>query len=196
MPKPKYKAVIFDFDDTLVETCLIKLAQYQYVAKKVYNTELTEEAFLRHWGKPFRIMLAGLFENIDTFENIHAAVRAERTNFFKKVYKGSVDTVNNLLNKGVKVGILSATNTINLLEDLERLDFPIERLTIIQSSDETKVHKPDPKVFLPILRKLKKEGVKKEKTVYVGDSLDDLQAAKGAGGQRACRHFRARPPLA
>jgi len=181
VPKKKYKAVIFDFDDTLVETREIKWAQYKFVARKFYNMDISKKVLLEHWGKPLHTLITEIFNNVDTFENLRLAVRTERNNFLKKVYTNSVNIVNELLENNIKVGILSATDKMNLEEDLIRLGFPVDRLIAMQGEDETPVHKPNPEVFLPIFTRLKKEGIGKKEIVYIGDSLDDLKAAKEAG---------------
>ena len=67
------------------------------------------------------------------------------------------------------------------MNDLNRLNFPVDRMSVVQGADETEVHKPDPNVFMPILDKLKKQGIEKEDIVYVGDSLSDLKATTAAG---------------
>ena len=46
MSESKYKIVIFDLDDTLLESRVAKWAQHTYVAKKFYNIDLTEKLIL------------------------------------------------------------------------------------------------------------------------------------------------------
>ena len=181
MPKTKYKAVIFDFDDTLVKAHEVIWALHKAVAKKFYNIDLSDEVILKHWGKPFPILVSELYQNTDTLENMIAANRSLTNDFLKKELRGSAETVTKLLDNGIRVGILSATIKSHILDDFNRLNFPTDRLDIIQSAEDTLVHKPDPDVFLPLLKKLKEEGIEKEDIVYVGDSLDDLRAATGAG---------------
>ncbi len=175
------KAVIFDLDDTLVETRPTIWEHHKTVAKKFYNIDLDEETLLKHWGKPFNILIQELYQNSDTPENMLKANISMRHDFHKKVYKESVSVVTKIIASGIKVGILSAANKDLIIEDMMRLRFPVGRLAAIQGHEDTSVHKPDPDVFLPIFEKLEKEGIKKEEMVYVGDSLDDLRAATAAG---------------
>jgi phosphoglycolate phosphatase-like HAD superfamily hydrolase len=181
--KNPIKAVIFDFDDTLVESRLAKWAQHKHVAKEFYNIELTDEDIKKHWGKPFHKLVGELYRNSDTPKKMMEAVMSvrEKEEFKKKVHKGSPELMNELLDRGLKLGILTATMKKYLLVNLSEHNFPIDRLTIIQAADDTEVHKPDPAVFEPLLKKFKEEGIESSEIVYVGDSIDDLYSSKGAG---------------
>lgn len=175
------KAVIFDFDDTLVESRLAKWAHHKHVAKKFYNIDLKETKLLEHWGKPFDRLVCELYENRDTLEKMLEANISVRKDFPKKPYKESADVVKKLVNNNFKVSVLSAATKEYIVEDLIKFNFPIEKFLTVQGFKETSVHKPNPNVFLPIFEKLEKEGIKKKEIVYVGDSMDDMEAANAAG---------------
>ncbi len=181
MPKSKYKAVIFDFDDTLVESRLIKWAHHKHVAKKFYNIELSDEAILAHWGKPINTLVTELYQSADTLENMYSNLLSVRDEFRKVAYEGAVDVLKKLIEQKIDVCILSASNKKFLMHDLADFGFPLEAISIIQGADETDVHKPDPKVFIPTFEKLYGKGIEKSDMVYIGDSLMDMQAARGAG---------------
>jgi phosphoglycolate phosphatase len=181
MSKRKYKAVIFDFDDTLVESRVQKWAQHKAVAKKFYNMDITDDDIIPHWGKAVHTLISEIYKNADSLENIYGALSSTRREFPKKIYEGSLDIVNKLLKDSVKVGIVSAASKEFILQNLNDFNFPISRLFIIQGADDTDFHKPHPDVFLPAIKKLSKEGIEKNQIVYVGDSLLDLQAAHAAG---------------
>src|SRR3990167_10932632 len=114
--KSKYKAVIFDYDDTLVETRAIKWAHHRAVAKEFYHIDLSDEVLLKHWGKPLYVLIAELYQYSDTLENMIKANLSIRDKFLKKVYTGSVKAITELVDRGVKVGILSATTNEFLLD--------------------------------------------------------------------------------
>ncbi len=181
MESKKYKAVIFDFDETLVESRLVKWAQHKFVAKKHFNIDLTDEKILKHWGKPIHILAAEIYEHSDSWDNIHKILRSTKKDFPKKLYKNTIDTVNKIHDMGLRMGILSAATKIDVEEDLVKLGFPIGKIDAVQGAEGSEFHKPDPKVFLPILADFEKAGIKKEEIVYVGDSVDDYHAATGAG---------------
>lgn len=180
MLKPKYKAVIFDFDDTLVESRAVKWAQHKHVAKNFYNIDLKDEDLRKHWGKPIHVLAHEIYQGKDSWEKMHANLVATRPEFPKIPYTESRNVINELLSKDIRVGILSATFTEDIEEDLKRHDFPVERI-LVQGADMTEVHKPDPGVFLPLLEILTLEDIQNKDIVYVGDSVDDLKAATLAG---------------
>jgi phosphoglycolate phosphatase-like HAD superfamily hydrolase len=68
-----------------------------------------------------------------------------------------------------------------VLKDLTRLLFPVENFFYIQTAADTLVHKPDPRVFEPTLKKLQTENVDRSEVLYVGDGLRDFLAARDAG---------------
>ncbi|HEY4503254.1 MAG TPA: HAD-IA family hydrolase [Candidatus Paceibacterota bacterium] len=181
MPNFKYKAIIFDYDDTLVESRKQKWDQHKHVAKKFYNIDITDGDLGEHWGKPLHLLVEGLYKLSDTVENIYTNLALTRDDFRKVVYEGSVDLVKRLLKDNIKIGVVSATARRFLIDDLKDHGFPLEDFIIVQGADDTLVHKPDPAVFTPVLEKLSKEGIKKEEITYVGDSITDLEAAHKAG---------------
>jgi HAD superfamily hydrolase (TIGR01662 family) len=177
----KYKAIIFDLDDTLLESRLVVWEHHKHVAKKFYNIDLTDEEIRKHWGKPLTQLIGHLYKNSDTVENMHNAVKSVREDFRKKIYPDAVDVIKKILEEGALVGVLSASNIDHIKEDLIRFNVPIDLFISIQGEEHTTAHKPDPNVFAPMLEKLSTKGIKKEEVLYVGDSLDDFRAASGAG---------------
>ncbi len=177
----KYKAIIFDFDDTLVESRIAKWSHHKHVAKKFYNIDLTDEDIREHWGKPLGVLIRELYKNSDTEENMYAVLYSVKKDFPKYPYKGAIGTIQKLLSNNIKVGVVSATTKRFLVEDLGDLGFPVEDFITIQGADETMHHKPDPRVFEPLINSLQEEGIKKEEILYVGDSIDDFKASTGAG---------------
>lgn len=176
-----FKAVIFDFDDTLVKTFAIKSAHHKATAKEFYGIDLTDEEIRNHWGKPFDQLISHFYRNSDSVENMRAANMSTRTQFLKETYDGSVEVIEEFLSKGIQIGVLTSTNKEFVLDDLQRLGFPFEKFFCIQGADETDVHKPDPRVFDRVIDTLHALGIGKSEAVYVGDGTIDFLAARGAG---------------
>ena len=78
---------------------------------------------------------------------------------------------------GNRLGV--ATSKLRTEYDHFAETYPFAQLfdTVITSAD-TVNHKPDPE---PILAAVEKLGARPEESVYVGDTVNDLRAAKAAG---------------
>ncbi len=175
------KAVIFDLDDTLVESRLAKWNHHKFVAKKFYDLDVTDEDMGTHWGKPMHELIENLYKLKDTTENVIKNLISVRNNFPKKIYPDTHNVINEILARGMKLGIVSATLNEFVVSSLEEHNLPVEKFLIIQGADDTDFHKPNPRVFSLVIERLEKEGVLKEEILYVGDSITDFQAANGAG---------------
>jgi phosphoglycolate phosphatase len=175
------KAVIFDFDDTIVNTFEPKARALQKTARDAYNFELTREAIKKHWGKPYHEMLLLLFEEVtDDLDDILKNFEEIRHSFPAEVLGNVKETIAKLQGK-VVLGILTSSSKPLILRDLELIDLSPDNFFHIQTFEDTDYHKPDPKVFEPMLHKLAEQNIAKEEIVYVGDALTDFLAARGAG---------------
>lgn len=174
------KVVLFDHDDTLVSTIRAKWAQHKYVAKKFYGKELCDDEIRLHWGKPLTVLIKNLYEtdNIDMAMSYNLATREK---FPKSVFEDTLDTLATLQKSGLKLGLVTATTLSSLEHDLKTLKISKDLFEYIQTEDDTVVHKPDPRVFDPMLRWLSAQNIQPSEVVYVGDAITDMKAALGAG---------------
>jgi HAD superfamily hydrolase (TIGR01549 family) len=181
MTKKSYKAVVFDMDDTLIKTYAIKLRQHQHYAQHVHGFAIDEDEFLRHWGKPFDVFLAGVYAHIDVAPEVVKEQYLQFSHLFPvELHDDTVQVLDHLHGLGKKLGIVTATAREVVMRDLTMAGFPFERLHKLQTSSDTHVHKPNPKVFEPMLHSLAQEGITDD-ILYVGDALMDYFAARDAG---------------
>lgn len=174
------KIVIFDLDDTLTKTSETKYAALKFAANHFYKLQLTTEMIKSHWGKPFKKFMGDLFGEVDTVESIIQNYYSIRNKYPSPAHEGAVNTIEQLAKK-YTLGVVTASTKHIAEEDLKAAGFNVSLFTYIQTSEQTTVHKPDPKVFEPITRLLSKNMISPKEVVYVGDSLDDFQAAEGNG---------------
>lgn len=177
----KYKAVLFDLDDTLLKTSVAKWAHHKAVAKQFYDIELTDEVLAKHWGMPFEPMMAIFYQNADTPENMLKANLSLEDQFPKELQEDSLNMIDALLKASVEVGVVTSILGHLAKKDLLRLGFPADKFFILQGADDEPAHKPDPKVFDKALKLLKAKGIAPKEVVYVGDALMDYYAARDAG---------------
>jgi len=174
------KVVLFDHDDTLVDTIGTKWAQHKYVAKLYYDKELTDAEITEHWGKPLP-ELVGLLYGTDDVEQAIKHNTAHHQEFEKVLFKATVPTLKHLKDAGKLVGIVTATTRFSFEHDLKLHGISPELLDYRQSGDDTLFHKPDKRVFEPATKWLDAKGILPEETLYIGDGLHDMKAALGAG---------------
>lgn len=179
-PLATTKAILFDFDDTLVASREAKWAQHKTVARTHYNLELTDEELLKHWGKPLPQMVQAIYQTDDIPLALERA-SGFRGEFPKLLFPETMAVLETAHQKGFKLGIVTATTRASLTYDLNRLNFPLHTLDYLQTAEESEFHKPDPRVFDPAIAWLEEQGLTPDQVVYVGDARHDREAAVSAG---------------
>jgi phosphoglycolate phosphatase len=174
------KGIIFDVDDTLNQTRRTKYKAHQYAAKYFYNLDLTDGDTDAQWGKPFNLFISLLYRNVDSVENIVKNYTSKIDQFPNRAYDDAVDVVN-VLSQKYMLGLLSSGHKDLMRKDLTVAGFDMSKFTFIQTSESTPIHKPDPKVFLPILAQYNSVNIIPMNILYIGDTLDDYFSGVGAG---------------
>ena len=174
------KAVIFDYDETLVKTLDSRIKVYIALAKNEYDLTLTESQIRKAFGFPYNDFIKRLFGDVDAIESIISKYQALSQNFPNLAYEGGEKTVNSLIKKYL-VGIVSGIRRKGILNDLSKLKYPTDKFFFLQCGDDITAQKPDPKVFAPLLTELNKRNIKPSETVYIGDDLKDFKTAIGVG---------------
>lgn len=174
------RAVLFDFDGTMVNTIGSKWDQHKFIARKYYDKDLTDEEIALHWGKPLSQLVCLLYETDDAEQAL--ANNARHMNEFpKEIFSETNATLQKLKMANKVIGIITATNRMNIEHDLESTGISLDLIDYIQTADETECHKPNPQVFDPAKKWLNEKGISEEEVLYVGDGIQDMQAAIGAG---------------
>lgn len=178
-----YKAIIFDFDETLVRAMGVKWKQHQDAAKRFYDHELTEETIRAYWGMPFESMIELFYDKRDSVENMMKNYFSLNELYPKTAFEDSVPVLTYLQNNSYWTGVVTSMTKENVVNDMKRHNFPWQDFKLIQGSTDSKFHKPDKRVFDKALEMLKKVHITPKQTLYVGDDIRDMQAAQGAGIQ-------------
>lgn len=177
---PKYKAALFDIDDTLVKTWQVKWRQHKYVAQKYYGIDLTDDVIMAHWGEPFDMHTATFYNHAGTAEERRANFLRHELEFPKDYQPYATEVVHELYSRGVTLGLITSMHMEGARIDLNNLQFPFNYFLVQQGSDTAQHHKPDPRVFEPALQQLGAIGIT-DRIVYIGDAINDFYAAHGAG---------------
>ena len=177
------KAVLADWDDTKVSTFHSVAELYTGFARSEQLQIPTVEDIIPHWGKPIKKIIGGVWLDMDP-EHLKSRFWGyfDQTDFTITPFTGTRDTIFKLKEMGFVLGIVSSSARRVIDKTLERyLHLPPDTYAFIQSSEDTDVHKPDPRVFDPAFERLNELGISEEQTIYVGDGLNDMEAATSRG---------------
>lgn len=179
------RAVIFDLDGTLIHslpdlTSAINHILVQEAREPVTEADvgpmvgdgahtLVERAFAARGGMPGSNVAPLLARFLDYYE----ANATVLTRPFPEV----VDTLERLKAKGVVLAVCTNKPTAATREILRALDLE-QYFAVVVGGDDTPALKPNPAHIDAVLDRL---GISRDEAVMVGDSINDVLAAKGAG---------------
>lgn len=172
------KAIIFDFDDIIVDTAKLKYHAYSKVLR-AHGIEITEEEYVSEWlktGSGVRAALARSKGKLD-FESFRREGTQEYLNILEKRLRaidGAIETLDAIQ---LKKGLGSNSKEEHVAYCLDRLKIRDKFDVIVTGSDVSKP-KPDPEIYRTVADLL---GVKPEECLVVDDHTVGIKAAKAAG---------------
>jgi phosphoglycolate phosphatase len=174
------KAILFDFDGTLVHSIDLLVAIFSECLIEQGITPANPDTIRRLIGEPLDVIFRKLTNLLDVEkfnQSFHAKEDIRHTAEHIRLVKDTIPTLEFLKKQGFKLGIVS-TKQRELVEPLSR-ELNIESFfDVVVGGKDVVNHKPHPE---PILIACERLGIKPVETLFVGDSLLDLNAAKAAG---------------
>lgn len=176
-----YKAVIFDLDGTLLDTLDDLTSAVNFALSRYGLPFRTSEEIRSFIGNGVKKLLERASENkvetdslLPLFKGYYKEHCADKT----QPYRGIMQLLTRLKEKGLKSAVVS--NKAHFATEALVKKYFKALIPLAQGEDEEHgvMRKPNPASLLTVMGKL---GVKKEQTVYVGDSDVDIQTAKNAG---------------
>ncbi|WP_349409544.1 HAD family hydrolase [Pseudalkalibacillus sp. SCS-8] len=177
------KAVVFDFDGTILDT---ESCEYD-VLQKIYK-EHGAELPIEVWGE-----CIGTHSNFfDAHEYLEKqigkkldrdTIKQQRLNLFQELIKdrdalpGVIEYLEAARHLGLKIGLASSSSYKWVSKHLKNLGIE-EYFECIRTSDDVETVKPDPALFLKTVDCL---GVKPEEAIAFEDSVNGAKSAKRAG---------------
>jgi phosphoglycolate phosphatase-like HAD superfamily hydrolase len=135
---------------------------------------------LQHWGKPLSELFRLLYET-DDVDTAMAHTLTHHQEYPKLLLPHTIPTIKHLRAAGKLIGIITATSRTSFEHDVTSLGIPKDCIDYVQTAEDTPFHKPDPRVFEPAIAWLKAQNITPDEVMYVGDGLQDMKAAIGAG---------------
>lgn len=174
-PRTSAPILVFDFDGTIADSLDLAIEQYNRVApflrtKRVARGEL---ARLRRLDAKTAMRESGV--SLWKVPLLVSAIRLSMRSHVDSVEPcaGIVDAIRGLRREGVRCSILSTNSTRNIERFLDRHDLRVFEHVVGSASMFGKARE--------IGRLADRAGYDRDRILYVGDEVRDLQAARAAG---------------
>lgn len=177
------KAIIFDFDGTIIDT---ETAWYEAFrdAYQKHDVDLTLELYSGcigtslHTFNPYEYLVThmNLPVNLDAFRN---SVRSHHSSLMEKeeLRPGVLDYLKAAKDAGLRIGLASSSSREWIDRYLTKLGIA-DYFDCIRTADDVQKVKPDPELYLQTLACL---GVEPQEAVAIEDSPNGARAAAAAG---------------
>jgi len=176
----KLKAALFDFDGTLVRSIDVLVDLFEECLIEQSIKPIDRKEIRQLIGEPLDKIFQKLTNLVDVShfsKNFRAKERAKHNARYIPLVEGTIPTLEFLKSQNLKLGIVS-TKQRELIEPFS-VELGIEKFfDVVIGGNDVKKPKPDPE---PILLACKRLKVEPHETIFVGDSLLDLAAAKKSG---------------
>ena len=172
------KNFIFDVDRTLIDSYQPELETLKealfIVTRTNYSNDVMEKLTTLTTDEFFKNL--GIEKNSDTMKKINyywgTLLKKRRLHFFDGVKELLIDLKGN----GYFLGIVTSRDKDELNELSELLEY-INLFDVVITSDMVNLPKPSPESINVIIEKF---SLKREETIYIGDSQSDSVAARSA----------------
>lgn len=170
----KTKAVLFDFDGTIIDSVESVWKEYQRTAKALNLPERKFKDYARQLGRPWEEALQNIWPRVDV-KRFTEVYRLEKEQV--KAIEGVSETLRRLKGR-YWLGILTSRGSRTLYRHLASTRIDEKIFDVILHRESLRNHKPDPRALYQACGEL---GVKPEEAVYVGDAIVDAECALAAG---------------
>lgn len=185
-----FHSVTFDLDGTLLDTIADLAEGCRLMLEEIGAPPRSQAEVHSFVGKGMAVLVERCLthERAPSAEQLQAAIESFKRHYaavngrFTLIYPGVVDGLQAWQASGVKMGVV--TNKPGMFTEalLERMGL-IDYFDVIVSGDTTAHKKPHPE---PVLHACRLFGVRPDRNLHVGDSANDILAARAAGSPAYC----------
>lgn len=177
------RAVLFDFDGTLVDTTELIYQSMRHAAGEVLGRGFSRETLLANVGQPLpyqmELLAGGDPDLAATLVEIYSTHNATHHDRYVGEFPGVSDALERLRGAGLRLAVVTSKRHRSV--EMALASFPALRRAVdcFVTMESTADHKPHPAPLFKGLELL--GGISTDEAAYVGDSPFDVQAAKAAG---------------
>ncbi len=173
------RALIFDLDDTLIESFPGYVSLHQGIARELGWREPSVDE-LSHYGPTWHETLRGFWPNTDLTPFLERFDQLAHSVVYQP-FVGSIEALHELRARGHELFIVTKRSSARLARRLAQAGIDPEWFGGIYPADHGPAAKPDPRCFEPVWERIAWRPDGSPGAVYVGDRNEDRIAARAAG---------------
>lgn len=176
------KAVIFDFDGTIIDTETPWFDIYRAILKDDYRFDLTLEEFVKIVGTSDRALFDFIDQSLSApmdrglFKE-KARIQYEHVKNELTLRDGFLDLLQQLKDSDVKLALASSSRRKWVVDFLTKFDL-LDYFPVIRTAEDVEEVKPNPALYIQTLEALQ---IEPEEAIAVEDSVNGSLAAIRAG---------------
>lgn len=177
---PKLTTVLFDLDGTLIDSVRLILDSYHHTLAAHGLESKSDDFWLAGLGTPLRVQFRYWSEDPVRLEEMIGTYREYNLAHHDRMvtaYPGVVDMVRAIRRAGYRTGLVTSKNKPGALRGLKLVGLDTE-MELVIGADDVVNPKPHPEPIDVALRQL---GQPAGSTIYVGDSIHDMESGRTAG---------------
>jgi pyrophosphatase PpaX len=181
---PQLQTALFDLDGTLIDSIRLILDSYHHTLTQHNLPARTDEEWLKGVGTPLHVQFSDWREAPEVLEAMIATYREYNLKHHDRmvtVYPGVVEAVREIKAAGIQTGLVTSKNRLGAVRGLKLVGLEA-LLDVLVCADEVTNPKPHPE---PVEKAVELLGANPTTTVYVGDSIHDMNSGREAGVRTA-----------
>jgi pyrophosphatase PpaX len=178
----RYRAVLFDLDGTLIDSIGLILASYHHTLAAHGFPPVTDAEWLAGVGTPLRVQLARFAptpEAMDRMVQTYRTYNLGHHDALVRAYEGVPALVRRIRAAGYRTAVVTSKNVEGTRRGLAVAGLEAE-IEVLVCADTVTHPKPHPE---PVLQAMERLGTGPAETLFIGDSIHDLNSGRAAGAR-------------
>ena len=185
-----FQSVTFDLDGTLLDTIADLAEGCRRMLEEIGAPPRSPAEVHSFVGKGMAVLVERCLthDTAPTAEALHAAIVSFKTHYaavngkYCQIYPGVLEGLQAWRDSGVKMGVVTNKPSMFTEALIERMGLA-DYFDVVVSGDTTAHKKPHPE---PILHACRLFNVRPDRNLHIGDSENDILAARAAGSPAYC----------